>query len=382
MSKEYTAVVDFGTQKITVAVGYLSRDGLSIVGSGETEYGGYLDGEFLQMDKLGEAIQNAIKIAENNSGVEINSVVVGVPSAFATVVCKDVVQNYNKKIRISEKVIESLYDMGDDFSQSSAFTLISADALEFSLDDGMPRIDCLGLTTTKLKAKVSYILAENKFINLITEITNILGLEIEKFICTALAEYKYLIDNSLDTNVIVDCGHLSTSMAICRGNGIEALAEFSLGGGFITSDIMRWLKLDYKTSDMLKRKVVLSIIPNEQDVYEVKNGDDVVTLSAYTANSVVVSKVEKIANTTVKCIDKYRNLIDENTKFYLCGGGLSYIKGAKEIVSRIIGRKIDIICPNIPQLARPHYSAVLSLLYVACKNSQVRRKFIFLSFKF
>ncbi|MBQ8749612.1 MAG: hypothetical protein IJZ29_04005 [Clostridia bacterium] len=380
MSKEYTAVVDFGTQKITVAVGYLNRNGLIIVGSGEAEYGGYLDGEFLQVDKLGESIQNAIAIAENNTGIEINSITVGVPSAFATVICKDVVQNYNKKIRVSDKVIQSLYDMGNDFAKYSNYTLISTDALEFSLDDGIPRLECLGQATSKLKAKVSYILAEKKFVNLITQITKILGLNIDRFVCTALAEYKYLVENSLDSSAIIDCGHLSTSLAICRGNGLEALAEFSLGGGFITSDLMRWLKLDYPASDMLKRKVVLSIIPSEQDVYEVKSGSDVITLSAYNANGIVGHRVEKIANTTIKCVEKYKNLINDNTKFYLCGGGLSYIKGAKEILGRMLGYNLDIICPNIPQLARPHYSAVLSLLYVACKNNYVKRKYIFFNF--
>lgn len=379
MSKEYTAVVDFGTQKITVVVGYMSRNGLCVVGSGEADYGGYIDGEFLEVDKLGESIQNAIVIAQNNSSVEINSIVVGVPTAFSAVINKDVVQNYNKKIRISERTIESLYDMGNDLSKYSSYSLISSDALEFVLDDGIARSSCVGMATTRLKAKVSYVLAENKFINLVTEITSILGLDIERFISTALAEYKYLVDESLNSSIIIDCGHLSTSIAICKGNGVNAMAEFSLGGGFITSDLMKYLKTSYSLADALKRKVVLSIKPSEEEVYEIKSGKDVVSMPALISNEIVAYRIEKIAKLTNQCIEKYKDLINENTKIYLCGGGLSYIKGAKEVFGKLIGCSVDLICPNIPQLARPHYSAVLSLLYVACNNG-TSRKFIFFRF--
>lgn len=380
MGKEYTAVVDFGTQKITVAVGYLGRDGLVVAGSGEADYAGYLDGEFLRIEKLGESIQNAISLAENNSGIEIDHVLIGVPSAFATVMCKEVVQNYNKKIRISDKVIEGLFEMGNDFSKYSNYCLISSNAIEFVLDDGVSRLDCIGMTTSKLKANVSYILAETKFVNLVSEITNILGVSVDGFISTALAEYKYLVENEQEAKVIMDCGHLSTSIAVCKGNGLEGLAEFSLGGGFITSDIMKWLKLDYPTSDALKRKVVLSILPNENDLYEIKSGEEVVSISAVNANGIVLNTVEKISKTTDKALGKFKNLINDATKFYLCGGGLSYIKGAKEILGRIVGNNFSIICPNLPQLARPHYSAVLSLLFVACNEYSNKRKFLFFNF--
>ena len=379
MSKEYTAVVDFGTQKITVAVGYMSRNGLCVVGSGETEYGGYMDGEFLEVDKLGESIQNAIVLAQNNSGIEINSVVVGVPTAFTAVMNKEVVQNYNKKVRVSEKTLESLYETGNDFSKYSSYTLISSDALEFVLDDGVARVDCLGMATTKLKARVGYILADNKFINLITEITKILGLDVERFVSSALAEYKYLINKSLSTSIIIDCGHLSTSIAFAKGNGLEGIAEFSLGGGFITSDLMKYLKISYDIADALKRKIVLSIKPNETEVYEIKSGSEVISMPALIANEIVSYRVEKIAKAIKQCFEKYGEILNNDSKIYLCGGGLSYIKGVKEIFSKLIGCKVEIICPNIPQLARPHYSAVLSLLYVACNNN-LNRKFLFFKF--
>ena len=379
MSKEYTAVVDFGTQKITVAVGYMSRNGLCVVGSGETEYGGYMDGEFLEVDRLGESIQNAIVVAQNNSEIEINSIVVGVPTAFAAVMTKDVVQNYNKKVRISKNTLESLYQTGNDFSKYSSYTLISSDALEFVLDDGVARVECLGMTTTKLKAKVGYVLADNKFVNLISEITRILGIDVERFISSALAEYKYLVSQTLSTSIIIDCGHLSTSIAFAKGNGIEAIAEFSLGGGFITSDLMKYLKTSYELADALKRKIVLSIKPSEDEMYEIKSGGEVVSMPALISNEIVSYRVEKIAKAVNQCFEKYGDIIDKDFKVYLCGGGLSYIKGAKEIFSKMIGSKVEIICPDIPQLARPHYSAVLSLLYVACNNNTSRR---FLFFKF
>ena len=380
MSKDYTAVLDFGTSSITVAVGMNTRNGLVVVGSGEVSYGGYLDGEFIEIDKLGESIKKAITIAENNSNIEISSLTVGVPTAFATIMSKEVVQNYSKKIRVSEKVIDGLCEMGNDFSKYSTYTMISSDVIEISLDDGVPTLSYIGKITGKIKATISYVLVENKFANLISEIMKILGYDIDSFVCDSLAEYKYLVKPSLEPCVIIDCGHLSTNIAVCKGGAIQALAQFSLGGGFITSDLMRWLKLDYNTSELLKRKVVLSIIPGENDFYELKVNDEFLTLPAYSVNGIVENRVDIIGKNTLKCIEKFKPYINENTKFYLCGGGISYIKGAKEKFARIIGRNISILCPDLPQLARPHYSSILSLLYVACKNKELNRKFLFFKF--
>lgn len=376
MKKDFTTVLDFGTQKITVAVGLKCQNGLVILGSSEVEYGGFLNGEFLQVDKLGETVQKAINLAQSNTNTTITNMVVGVPSVFTSIVCKTITKNYEKKIKITKQVLDKLYESGDDFNKYPTHKMFSSNPIEFKLDDGSVCLNCIGSTTTKLTAKVSYVLFECKFIKLINEIANILGIRIDSFISSNIAEYQSFIKPSLERNVIIDCGHLTTSVTICKGNGIESLYEFAYGGGFITSDLLQYLKLDYNVADLVKRKVVLSIVPSEQDFYNIKYNGENISVLAYTVNEVVVNAIEKIAKTIAQCLEMNYNLIDAKTNFYLCGGGVYYIRGAKDIISRLIGHELKMLIPTVPQLSKPQYTSVVGLLDKAIVKNK-KKKFIF-----
>ena len=366
--KKNNVVIDIGTEKIMVAVGHGNSDGsITIIGSGEAEYAGYLDGEFLELDKLGLAIKQAIKLAERNARVIIDEACVGVPAGFCIAVEKEVVQNKNK-MRINRSLLDNLVDLGNDFYRFNTHRVISVDPIEYKLDDGRKTVDPIGMVTSSIRARLSYVLAEEKFLDTIEEILNAMDIKVSRYICTAVAEAQYLLkDKEKVEDIIIDCGHLSTSVAIVKGKGLLGLKEFSSGGGFITQDLMRWLKIGYKIGDALKRKIVLSIKPDPSEMYEIKSTSDssIQSISAVTANNIVAYKVEQIAKTILKCLQQESALVTNDMNIYLTGGGLSYIKGAKDILADTFSKDVSILTPDIAGLNKPHYSSILSLLYVA-----------------
>ena len=366
--KKNNVVIDIGTEKIVVAVGYGNADGtISIIGSGEAEYAGYLDGEFLELDKLGLAIKQAIKVAERNSRMVIDEAYVGVPSAFCIAIEKEVVQN-KSRMRINRSVLDNLVDLGNDFYKFNTHRVISVDPIEYKLDDGRKTLDPLGMVSSSIRARLSYVLAEVKFLDTIEDILNTIGIAVSGYISTAVAEGQYLLkDKEKAEDIIIDCGHLSTSVAIFKGKGLLALKEFSSGGGFVTQDLMKWLKINYKSADALKRKIVLSIKPDDNELYEVKTTSDsaIQSISAVNANNIVSYTVEVVANTIIKCLQQHSDVITNNMNIYLTGGGLSYIKGAKDVLANVFSKDVKILAPDLAGLNKPHYSSILSLLYVA-----------------
>ncbi len=372
MFNKNTVVLDFGSQNLTVLVGKNGRNGLNLVGSGEVEYGGFIDGEFLELDKLGNALKQVLSIAEKNARMGIKEVYVGVPSAFCTVRVKNVNQNFSKKVRITERVLDELYFIGDDFSKFPTHEVISINLVDAQLDDGEIYDDIIGKSTSILNAKLTYVLCEKKFIDIVENLLKMLGVRVNAFILNSLAQAKYLLmDKDVDSAVIIDVGHITSSVSYIEKTSLVAMHEFSLGGGFITSDLMEHLHISYETADNLKKKVVLSFSPQNSDVYEVKNKNEVIEVSALTANAIVKERIIKIFKAINKSLQLNSKFLNQNTKFYMCGGGLSYIKGARDILSNAISTNVELLVPNIPQLEKPHYTSVLSLLFVACEHENI-----------
>ena len=57
MAKTEVAVLDFGSSKITILVGQASVNGIiKIVASGVSDYAGFINGKFIEPDKLSSAI--------------------------------------------------------------------------------------------------------------------------------------------------------------------------------------------------------------------------------------------------------------------------------------------------------------------------------------
>ena len=365
--KKNSVVIDIGTEKIMVAVGNSNADGsITVIGSGEAYYAGYLEGEFLELDKLGTAIRQALKLAERNANVVIKDVYVGVPAGFCIAVEKEVTQTKNR-MRVNQSVIDNLVELGNDFYKFKSHRIISVDHIGFELDDGRSMVDPIGEYTSSIKGRLSYVLAEKRFLDIIDDILQTMEININGYICTAVAEAQYLLKNKANVeDIIIDCGHLSTSVAIAKGKGLLALREFSSGGGFITEELMKWLKINYNTAEALKRKIVLSIKPDADEMYEVKLPDgSIQSISAQNANGIVAHKLEVIAKTVLKCLQQDSKVITNNMNIYLTGGGATFIKGAKDIMSNVFSKDVSLLAPDMAGLNRPHYSSVLSLLYVA-----------------
>ena len=50
---------------------------------------------------------------------------------------------------------------------------------------------------------------------------------------------------------------------------------------------------------------------------------------------------------------------------HITGGGLNFIKGAKDYLSRRLGRRVELVAPNLPHISRPDYSSEIGLLDLA-----------------
>ena len=365
-----TAILDFGSSKITVLIGERGvNDTINVKGFGASKYAGFGNGEWVKPEELGEAINKAITAAESNSGIKITHLYVGVPGEFTAVDCREVNVALPKRRKINDNDVLALMDAGDDFDQSVS-EVINIQPIYYNLDNDRRVLQPVGVISSKLGGVLSYITAEVRFSGFIRKILADMGIASVEYVSSVLAESLLLFDETErdNTSVLIDVGYFTTSVAVIRGDGILSLGSFSLGGAHITGDLAEALGISFTDAENLKRKVVLSINASDNDIYEIGGDNGVKTLSASLVNEIVIHRVFVIGKMVEKCLEMCKYETPDYIPYSLTGGGISYIRGAKDVLSQKLGRNVEMVTPRLPQVNKPDMSSSWGLLDMAIKN--------------
>ena len=242
-------VMDLGTSKISVLIGSRGiNNTLKIVASSAKEYAGYYNGEFVEPEKLSEDIGKAIAEAESNCGSKLKKIFVGVPADFSTCITKQFMQNFSDKLKIEQADVLDIYQQANELKDNENYVLISCSPISFTLDDGRQVLNPINEKTSRISGELSYIYAEKDFISKINIALRRYGVSSVEYLSAPLSTNTYLLSPSKrqTPSIVIDCGYLSTSVSIIKGNGILSLNSFSVGGGQIVSDLSECLKISYK----------------------------------------------------------------------------------------------------------------------------------------
>lgn len=364
--KEF-AVIDFGSSKIVLLVGFKTKDGIHMIAKCETEYDGFMEGEFLEPEKLSEIVSHLVSDAEKASARRITKIYVGIPDEFLVPLMQENEILFRKPTKIKEKHLTQLLEFSDLSFVPDTHEIVSVVPVSYSLDDSYAILEIDNQRASKVTAQLSVIVAEKQYLELMQNVMTSVGIAHLEYLPTCLASSHALIDtvNQQSGSVLIDVGNITTSIATVFNGGIVELKTFTSGGGLINSDLMSMLKINYYEAEQLKRKTVLSVEPTKDDYYEIYKDNKLVKFYSQTVNDIVKARVENIADNLLSCFKSFESGIDEDTKVYLTGGGLGYIVGGVEILSDILEHKVELVCPKELQYFRPDYASCMALLNMA-----------------
>ncbi len=388
MSNKLACVVDIGSGKISAVIG---ERGLSetflIHASCDVEYSGYMNGKFLDVTELPVAINDAISKAENNCGLKADEVYVGVPAEFTycKTISTEITLGKNKKI--TKDIIIELQNSCKTQIDYTNHTFVNISPICYHINDSKKCINPIGEIANKIKGTFGIIVAENEFFEIINKAALKAGVQKVEYISSPLAESLYLLDPEIRDSgaIVIDVGYISTSVAVVKGEALAHLCSFSMGGGHITGDLCQCLELNFADAEKLKRKAVINHEAGEDDRYDLigDSGECTKSVSAQLTNNIILARIEAIASLIAKCIKAYTPETQNYLPVYLTGGGLCYLRGGKDALSKQLDTNIEMLAPKIPQMNRPHYSSTLGLLDVALQNKKeenifesVKKKFI------
>lgn len=372
MNKKQATVLEIGSSKLKVIVG---REGINntfdISDSAETEYDGYFEGEFVDFDKLKTVLAGLFDSIDYIKKKYNKKIYVGLPAEFVGVEVVDTELNFDISKKIRQADIDMLYAQAAEKVAMDEIEIISTSAISFSIDDGGRILsDPIGKKAKKICAEVSVVIAEKETIQKLNGLFSDLDFIAVEYVSETLAEAMLIIPEEEREHkcLMIDVGHLSTSVSFVKGNGILSSTAYSLGGGYITGDLTEEFDLSYKEAEKLKKQMVISVKGDRGDCYDLITDTGVKRIKLQEANNVAIDRVHEIGRAINQCI---QNFSDEFILFlptYLTGEALTKLKGGKDYLSKCIARNIVVGAPDVPGRDKPEYSVPLGLLNYALKG--------------
>lgn len=374
MPKKEVAILDIGSSKLTMLVGSRGLNNTFVVRyEKEIPFTVYYDRSIIDETRFLSEFQNAVLDAESIIKRKINTLHVGVPAEFVTVFCKLSETTFTKTRKVDDRDIEELFSSCIK-NDREKYQIINQSAVYFMLSDGRRTLEPKGVVSDKLGGLLSFFACKAGFKKLVDGACKALNIKNVEYSSATLAECMYLFDESERDGklVFIDCGYLSTSFSYVLGDGILFQRCCSVGGGVISGKLAEAFSCDADIAERLKRQINLTYQPYREALYEFSVGGMDYEFPVERVNKITVEVLDLLAEKIVKFIEEgvYEKV---GLKLYLTGGGISYIRGAKEYLTQKLQYIIQVVKPNVPKEDKPSNSSVLSLLELALNNDNERR---------
>lgn len=372
MKNNFVAILDFGSSKVTcmAATKVAGRSDFVIRAVGQSAYNGFDDNSWYEPETISFAVTDAISQVEKKMDSPIKEIFVGVPGVFCATVTSEASVTFHSKKKIDGDDIQELIKKADIFDVGSDNIPMGGKPVYFILDGALKTLDPVGSVASKLTALVSFSFMKNYFRNSVSPVLLQKGIKKVTYMNTCDAETQFIAQTMglTDYCIVVDVGHITTNVMLSGGKSLLFSRTFSLGSGYLASDLCQVEGCEYKVAMATLEKINFSLEFREGDTYNV-NG---VALDAKRTNEILKARIGQIADYIIKSFQYCDKEIPYNTPVILTGGGLTYLRGGAYVLSTFLGKNVKVYESANPQTNRNEYTSCYGLLAEAIKNNGAR----------
>ena len=371
MKKIYTAI-DIGSDTIKFVVGEYFKNKLNILATYEQKAKGIRKGLIVDPNLAINSIKDGIKEINNNLGINIKKVIVGVPS-------------YNSKfmfvtgeINITDDIITT--DNVNNIIKTSVYSKIEQDyelvtviPIAFFID-GEREEKVVGKAGNKLEMKGIMVTAPKKNIYSVLSVMEGAGLEVVDITISPLGDYFEVKNDSLDKRVgaIINIGHETMNVSVFNRGKLMNTEIIQLGGINIDKDLAYMFNISIFDAREIKERFASShkrfIALN--DVYEVKNtAGEVINLNQIEVTEIVMDRLAELLKLAQKQI---LLLTKQNISYIVITGGLTEIRAFKNLVYEILGKDVIIYTEDTLGARNNKYTTSIGMIKYFIDKMEVR----------
>ncbi|MFT2010895.1 cell division protein FtsA [Pontibacter sp. 13R65] len=361
--------LDIGTTKVCALVGRKNEFGkLEILGMGKAQSEGVVRGIVSNIDKTVDAIRKAIRQAEEQSGINIGVVNVGIAGQHI----KSLQHNgsITRQVTDNEITVDDVNRLTNDMYRlvtPPGSEIIHVMPQEYKVDYEEGIVDPVGMSGVRLEGNFHIITAQSNAINNINKCISRAGLEIDNLILEPLAScMSVLSDEEKEAGVaLVDIGGGTTDLAIFKDNIIRHTAVLPFGGNIITSDIKQGCMVMQNQAEQLKVKFGKAIADeaSENEIVSIPGLRDRTPkeISLKNLAYIIEARMEEIVELVYAEIVRSGYVKSLAAGIVITGGG-AQLQNLMQLVEYITGMDTRIGYPN-EHLGKSKIDAVKSPMY-------------------
>lgn len=361
--------VDIGTTKVCAVVGRRNEHGqLEVLGFGKVESEGVLRGVVSNIEKTVNAITEAVRIAERQSGLTCKEVHVGIAGQhIKSLQHRGMLTRDNDHTEISRRDIERLISDMYKLVLPPGDKILHVIPQEYTIDSEQGITDPIGMSGIRLEANFHIITGQITASNNIHRCVERAGMRVNNLTLEPIASAAAVLsEEEKEAGIaLVDIGGGTTDITIFKDGIIRHTAVIPFGGNVVTGDIKDGCNVMAHHAEKLKVKYGSALA---QEVYDNRiiaipglRGRDPKEISEKNLARIIQARVEEIFDYVVWEIRRSgydRKLIGG---IVVTGGG-SLLRHIDKLVELHTGQSCRVGTP-VEHLAHGYHKNLSSPIY-------------------
>lgn len=376
--------LDLGTSKVCalVATQDKSNTNININGIGITESDGLNRGVVINIDKTVRSIQKAIEQAEQQAGIEIDEVIVGIAGDhIESYQTRGIVGISNTNREISQRDVDRVLEESKNIVLPSERTILHVIPQEYIIDGQDGILDPVGISGVRMEAIVHIVTGLTTAIHNIYRCVEKLNIRVKDIVLEPLASsYSVLDDEEKEVGVaLVDIGGGTTDIAIFDENVIRFTKVIALAGKQVTDDIKKGLGIIGSQAEHIKKNYGhcygSSMLKDEIFMIPGVGGRKPIEITKSYLCQIIQPRMEEIFEFALNEIRRsgYAGRLGAGV---VLTGGCSLLKGSEDLAQEVFGMPVKIGMPAAitmmgfgPEVKNPIYSTAVGLAAYGLKHT-------------
>ncbi|NLO25116.1 MAG: cell division protein FtsA [Clostridiales bacterium] len=362
------AGLDIGTSKVSAVLAKLGSSGIQILGVGISPNNGVKKGVVVDIESTTMAVEQAVEQLCNMTNMEVDSVFINISGGHVNLYeNRGVIAVTREDREITGEDVRRVMQAARIFALPPEKEIVDVIPLQFIVDGYDEIRDPVGMFGTRLEMDAGIVTCSSTTLQNLIRSVQRAGLNIEGVVAEPLALGEVLLtkDEKELGVLIIDVGAGKTEYSVFENGMLKSSGFIPVGGDSITNDLAVGLRISYGEAENLKKQYGI-VKPGyaQQETVPVKGiaDGDQREVSVEEFCEIIEARVYEIFFLVNRELVKsgIKNALSSGV--VITGGGVSFLKGCKEVAQEVTGLPVRIGIPEYIGVSSPVYSSGVGIV--------------------